>query len=432
MSDWPLVHAASDGWERTGVVRSVSARSIEIVVPGLTPGACVLIERRDRSNVAAEVVAVTGDRATCAPLESPTGILVGARAASTLARVGAYVGESLLGRDADAWGRSERSRSARAVGVDPHPIPPAQRAPVSKALWTGVAAIDAFATIGYGQRIALFAGAGIGKTTLLRRIVERADVDARVVALVGERGREAAELLARFAHDERAATTTVICATAEAPPIQRLAAARTATAHAEALAAGGRNVLLVVDSLTRVATAWREHALASGESAVHRGHPPSLPSAIAGLVERAGARRSGSITAIYSVLVEGDDEREPVTDAVRALLDGHITLSRRLAEAGSFPAIDVLRSLSRLMHVVATPEHRADAALVRGAMSALEQAEDLFAIGAYRAGGDRRLDAAVRVRDDIGALVFDESIVASPRDPRESLAGIARSLRDEA
>lgn len=432
MRDWPLVHGASDGWERIGVVRSVSARCIEIVVPGLTPGACVLIDRNDRSTVVAEVVAVDGDRAMCAPLESPKGVVVGAAAVSTLSRVGAYAGEPLLGRDVDAWGRCDGHAQARAVAVDPAPIPMTQRAAVSSVLCTGVAAIDAFATIGYGQRIALFAGAGVGKTTLLRRIVENACVDARVVALVGERGREAAELLARFAHDDRRSSTTVICATAEAPPVERLAAARTATAHAEALAAGGRDVLLVVDSLTRVATAWREHALAAGEPAAHRGHPPSLSSTIAGLVERAGARRSGSITAIYAVLVEGDDEREPVTDAVRALLDGHITLSRRLAEAGSFPAIDVLRSLSRLMDVVASPQHRSDAALVRGALSALEQAEDLFAIGAYRAGGDRRLDAAVRVRDDIGALIFDESTVASARDPLTSLAAIARCLREEA
>jgi len=431
MGEWPLVHAASDGWERVGTVRSVSARSIEIVAPGLTPGACVFIARPKRPDVVAEVVAVDGDRATCAPLENSSGVVVGARAASTLARAGAYVGQSLLGRDVDAWGRADGRMTARAVSVDPPPVAMAQRAPVSCPLWTGVSAIDAFATIGYGQRVALFAGAGVGKTTLLRRIVENAQVDARVVALVGERGREAAEVLARFASDDRRSSTTVICATAETPPIERLAAARTATAHAEALAAGGRDVLLVVDSLTRVATAWRERALAAGEPAVHRGHPPSLPSTLAALVERAGARISGSITAIYAVLVEGDDEREPVTDAVRALLDGHITLSRRLAEAGSFPAIDVLRSLSRLMDVVATPQHRSDAALVRGALSALKQAEDLFAIGAYRAGGDRRLDAAVRVRDDIGALIFDESTASLARDPLTSLAAIARRLADE-
>jgi len=413
-------------------VRAVSARSIEVEVPGLTPGACVMIDRHGRSAVAAEVVAVSGDRAICAPLESAKGVAVGASAVSTLARVGAYVGESLLGQNADAWGRCDAVRGARAVAVDPRPIPTARRAVIAKGMRTGIAAIDAFAPMGYGQRIALFSGAGIGKTTLLRQIVERATVDARVVALIGERGREAAELIARFASDARRATTTVICATAESPPVERLAAARTATAHAEALAAGGADVLLVVDSLTRVATAWREHALAAGETTALRGHPPSLPGVLAGLVERAGARTSGSITAVYAVLVEGDDEFEPVTDAVRALLDGHVTLSRRLAQAGSFPAIDVLRSLSRLMDAVATADHKSDAALVRGAIAALEQAEDLFAIGAYRAGGDRRLDAAVRVRDDIDALIFDGRDSAAAADAVTALAAIARRLREDA
>ena len=432
MRDWPLVYAASDGWRRSGVVRSVSAPSIEVDVPGLTPGACVMVERPGRSSVAAEVIAVAGHRAICAPLESSKGIAVGARAESTLARIGAYVGAPLLGRDADAWGRCEGRIGARAVAVDPRPVPTAGRAAISRPLRTGVSAIDAFAPIGYGQRIALMSGAGVGKTTLLRQIVERAHVDARVVALVGERGREAAELIARFAGDARRATTTVICATAESPPVERLAAARTATAHAEALAAGGRDVLLVVDSLTRVATAWREHALAAGETASHRGHPPTMPGVLAGLVERAGARACGSITAVYAVLVEGDDEREPVTDAVRALLDGHVALSRRLAQAGSFPAIDVLRSLSRLMDVVATAGHRSDAALVRGAIAALEHAEDLFAIGAYRPGGDRALDAAVRVRDDIDALIFDGSKPATAGDPLQALAAIASRLRADA
>jgi flagellum-specific ATP synthase len=363
-------------------------------------------------------------------LQGVAGIVVGARATSTLARVGAFAGEALLGCDTDAWGRCEGSSHARAVAWDARPRSLTERIPIDRPLRTGVCAIDAFATIGYGQRIALFAGAGVGKTTLLRRIVDSAAVDARVVALVGERGREAAETLARFSRDQRRASTTIVYSTADAPPIERLFAARTATAHAEALASEGRDVLLVVDSLTRVAAAWRELALAAGELPAHRGHPPSLPGALAGLVERAGARKRGTITGVYAVLVDGDDAREPVTDSVRALLDGHVALSRRFADAGRFPAIDVLRSLSRIMNDIVTPEHRRDAALVRGAIATLEQAEDLFAIGAYRPGGDPTLDAAVAVREAIEALVFDGAGPSGHRDPVTALSGVARRLRE--
>jgi FliI/YscN family ATPase len=428
MRDWPLDCSASDGWTRTGTVRAVSARSIHVRMPGLTPGAFVLVERPGKHALGAEVVNVSSDCASCIPLEPPAGVVAGARATSTLARIGAFVGDSLLGQATDAWGRCAGDSGARVVAADPPPLLPEERSAIRREMRTGVAAIDAFATLGYGQRIALFAGAGVGKSTLLRRIVERARVDARVVALIGERGREAAELLDRFANDGRRSTTAIVCATAEAPPYERMAAARTATAQAEALARDGRDVLLVVDSLTRVAAAWREHAIAGGEPPAHRGHPPSLSGFIARIVERAGARPHGSITGVYAVLVDGDDPREPVTDAVRALLDGHIVLSRQLAESGRFPAIDVLRSLSRLMNDVASRKHVQDAATVRAAIATLERAEDLFAIGAYRPGGDLRLDAALRVRDAIESLVFDGCGGAHSDDAAAALACIAARL----
>jgi flagellum-specific ATP synthase len=335
-----------------------------------------------------------------------------------------------LGFVTDPWGRCENTIAARAVRVDQDPVPLDDRARVSRFMRTGVAAVDAFASLGYGQRVALLAGAGVGKTKLLERIVDSAHVDARVLALVGERGREAAELIAQLRAGVEWKSTTVVCATAAAPAVERLAAARTATAQAETLAATGKDVLLVVDSLTRVAAAWRELALAGGEPAAHRGHPPSMSRVLARLVERAGARRRGSVTGIYAVLVEGDDFREPVTDAVRALLDGHITLSRTLAQAGRFPAVDVLRSLSRLMPEVALPEHCRDAAEVRQAIASLERAEDLLAVGAYRPGHDARLDAALAVRDRIAGLIFDDSTGEPARDAIGTLASLAACLRD--
>jgi flagellum-specific ATP synthase len=335
-----------------------------------------------------------------------------------------------MGRSVDAWGRSADEGLAQVARLDRDPIPNHARAPIRRPLLTGVSAIDAFAAIGHGQRIALFAGAGVGKTALLRRIVDSARVDARVVALVGERGREAAEIVDAIECGDRWSTTTVVCATSERPPIERVAAAKTATAHAEALADEGRDVLLVVDSLTRIATAWREIALAAGEAPAHRGHPASLASVIAALVERAGARKNGSITAVYAVLVDGDDLREPVTDTIRALLDGHVVLSRTLAEAGRFPAIDVLRCLSRLMPDVASPAQVRDAADVRRALALLERSEDLFAIGAYEPGGDSWLDAAVSVRDAIDALVFDSD--APHAAAVDELAKVAAHFRDRA
>jgi len=427
----PLSYAGADGWMRTGAVAGISRRKLRIAIPGLTIGACVAIERPGKPDIVAEVVDLDRLGATCVSLGDTTGVIAGTRARSTAARIGSFAGASLLGHDTDAWGRTSRVIDARVVCAD-ESFGPIDRVPITRLLCTGVPAIDAFVTIGIGQRIALLAGAGVGKTTLLRRIVDRADVDARVIALVGERGREAAELIESLRGDRRRSSTTIVCATADAPPFERLAAVRTATLHAQALAAEGRDVLLVVDSLTRAATAWREHALEAGESPAHRGHPPSLASMLAALVERAGAWRRGSVTGVYSVLVDGDDVREPVSDSVRGLLDGHIVLSRRLADAGMFPAIDVLRSLSRLMSGLVSDAHRADATTVRAALATLEQAEDLFAIGAYEPGGDAALDAAVAVREDISRFLYaDAGPDAEPTMMRtlDTLARIASRLR---
>jgi flagellum-specific ATP synthase len=428
MNDLPLTYAGADGWKRSGEVTGVSARSISVDVPGLSPGVLTFVDRPGLEPLAVVVVAVCGRIAACASLGETYGVTAGARAVSNLARVGAFVGTELLGRSVDAWGRCADAPHSRACRLDRGPIALRDRAPITVPLWTRVPAIDAFATIGRGQRVALFAGAGVGKTALVRRIVEHARVDARVIALVGERGREAAEIHDAFRAGSCWPSTTVVCATSETPAIERIAAARTATAQAEALADAGYHVLLVMDSLTRVATAWREIALAAGEAPAHRGHPASLASMLAALVERAGSRRNGSVTAIYTVLVDGDDLREPVTDTVRSLLDGHIVLSRGLAEAGRFPAIDVLRCVSRLMDAVARPEHIRHAYAVRRAMAALERAEDIFAIGAYESGADRALDAAVAQRAEIEDLVFDGDGSNAPRDPVAALAAIAAGL----
>lgn len=439
MRDLPLTYEGADGFARLGTVSAINQAMVVVRAPALTPSDVVSIKRRDGSTMLAEVISSDTHGVCCAPLGSVSGVEVGATVRCSLARVGAFAGSSLLGRVVDAWGRPEpalardreddRCRSGTGVimALDAPRVPLRSRVPIDTILSTGVPAIDIFATLGYGQRVSLTAGAGVGKTTLLRRIVSHADVDARVVALVGERGREAAETYRCLRTSPSWHSTTLYHAMSDASAIERYTAARAATAQAEHLCRRGRRVLLVIDSLTRVAAAWREIALAAGEPPAQRGHPPSMANVLARLVERAGARRCGSITAVYTVLVDGDDQFEPVTDALRALLDGHIALSRRFADAGRYPAIDVLRSLSRAMTDIVSAEHRRDAALVRRALATLEDAEDLFAIGAYRNGGDAWLDACVAARPAIERLIFDGD--AAPAPPDAHLRSIASELR---
>ncbi len=425
----PLSSRLCDGWVRKGRVTACSSGSLTVRMCGVAAGSVIEIGAGD-DRLCAEVCNLSGWDATCVPLGAMQQVTVGARASSTRAVLGAYCGASMLGQCVDAWGRCAATGDCVVQAPRAGPIPLEERRPVSRVLATGIPAIDALCTLGVGQRVALFSGAGVGKSTLLRQIAERTQLDAHVVALIGERGREAAETVARLRESPIWQKTTVVCATAEASPRERFAAARTAIAQAEWLCERGDDVLLTMDSLTRVANAWRELALAAGEAPAHRGHPASMIGTLARMVERAGARRRGSITGIFSVLVDGDDPFEPVTDAVRGLLDGHIVLSRRLADAGCFPPIDVLRSSSRLMNALASGEHLRDAALVRKAMATLERAEDLFAIGAYKPGGDPLLDAAVGVRERLDEFIFFGD--QADGDPIARLRELAAGLRERA
>jgi FliI/YscN family ATPase len=429
-STFPIAYPHADGFVRRGEVHRVSRDSIEIAGAALSPGDVITIASDDARPLLAQVGAVDKAGARCMPLETIAGVRIGAQTSSSGGRIGAYAGAALLGRVLDAWGRcldGARPAGSSIASLDAPPSAPPVRVPIERVMRTGVAAIDAFATLGHGQRVALAAGAGVGKTTLLRRIVESADVDARVVALVGERARELEETVRRLRASPSWSATSLYCATSEAGALERFTAARSATVQAQQLCREGRRILLVVDSLSRAAAAWREIALAAGEPLAARGHPPSLTPVLAKLVEGAGARHDGSITAVYTVLVEGDDPSEPVTDAVRALLDGHICLSRRYSDAARYPAIDVLRSLSRAMNDIVTPAHRADAEIVRHALATLENADDLVALGAYRSGNDAWLDTCVVLRDTIERLVFDGA--GRDEDPIASLAVIAAELR---
>ena len=290
------------------------------------------------------------------------------------------------------------------VRHDREPPPPCDRPRIRMPLATGVHAIDALLTCGRGQRLGIFSGSGVGKSVLLGMMSRYTDADVIVTGLIGERGREVNEFLERDLGTDGLARSVVVVATSDEPALARVHAAYTATAVAEYFRDQGKHVLLLMDSVTRFAMAQREIGLAAGEPPTTRGYPPSMFALLPRLVERAGQSREGSITAFYSVLVEGDDENEPVADTMRGLLDGHVWLSRKLASRGHYPAVDVLSSISRLMNDITTAEHRNAALMLRRLLAAYAEHEDLLSIGAYRRGTNRTVDAAVEMREMIEAL----------------------------
>jgi flagellum-specific ATP synthase len=269
--------------------------------------------------------------------------------------------------------------------------------------------LDALLTVGRGQRVGILGGSGVGKSTLIGMMTRNTEADVTVVGLVGERGREVGEFLEESLGDEGRARSVVVVSTSDQSPLMRMRAALAATTVAEFFAAQGKHVLLVLDSLTRFAMAAREIGLAAGEPPTAKGYTPSVFSRLARLVERAGQFRVGSITAFYTVLMEGDDQQDPLVDAVRSLLDGHVVLSRALAAEGWYPPIEVLDSISRLMPAVTQPEHREHAALMRRLMAVYARSEDLVRIGAYKPGSDPDLDRALRAREAMRAFMTQDA-----------------------
>jgi flagellum-specific ATP synthase len=319
------------------------------------------------------------------------------------------VGPALLGRIVDARGRCIDGRPqpllSDRVRQDRLPPAPVERPRIRTPLATGVHAIDSLLTCGRGQRLGIFAGSGVGKSVLLGMMSRNTDADVIVTGLIGERGREVNDFIERDLGIEGLARSVVVVSTSNEPALARVHAASTATAIAEYFRDQGKQVLLLMDSVTRFAMAQREIGLAAGEPPTTRGYPPSMFALLPRLVERAGQSRCGSITAFYTVLVEGDDETEPVADTMRGLLDGHIWLSRKLAGRGHYPAIDVLSSISRLAKDITSPQHQAAALVIRQLIAAHAEHEDLLSIGAYRRGSNRMVDAAVDMRDAIDSLL---------------------------
>jgi flagellum-specific ATP synthase len=372
-------------------------------------GAVVRVERDAHEPAEGEVVGFRNGLTLVYLLAATTGIRRGNRVRMIRTSRSLRVGPALLGRVIDARGRCIDGRPqpllADRVRQDRLPPPPVERPRIRTPLATGVHAIDSLLTCGQGQRLGIFAGSGVGKSVLLGMMSRNTNADVIVTGLVGERGREVNEFIERDLGAEGLARSVVVVSTSNEPALARVHAASTATAIAEYFRDQGQQVLLLMDSVTRFAMAQREIGLAAGEPPTTRGYPPSIFALLPRLVERAGQSRAGSITAFYTVLVEGDDETEPVADTMRGLLDGHIWLSRKLAGRGHYPAIDVLSSISRLAKDITSPQHQAAALVIRQLIAAHAEHEDLLSIGAYRRGSNRTVDAAVDMRDAIDSLL---------------------------
>jgi flagellum-specific ATP synthase len=412
-------------------------------------GSQCVVTMKAREPVLAEVVGFSGDRAYLMPagdvhgLSSGAGVAVAAayvpvprlgetpqaRDLSAAGLLRLPLGDGLLGRVVDSQGtpmdRMGPLQDVVSRPMDRKPINAMDRAPVRDALDTGVRSINALLTVGRGQRLGLFAGSGVGKSVLLGMMARYTQADVIVVGLIGERGREVKEFIEDILGVEGRARSVVVAAPADAPPLLRMQGASYATAIAEHFRDQGRHVLLLMDSLTRYAMAQREIALAIGEPPATKGYPPSCFAKLPQLVERSGngLHGVGSITAFYTVLSEGDDQQDPIADAARAILDGHIVLSRRLAEAGHYPAIDVEQSASRVMHNVVPREHFELARRFRSLYSKYEKGRDLVQIGAYAQGSDPMLDEAIALHPPMHQFLQQDMFEASSMD--EALQGMA-------
>lgn len=394
-----------------GVVKNVVGMLVEVGGLRAAVGQTLEVAGDGGEGLELEVVGFKNGHLLATPLGSLSGIQAGALARLSERGASVTVGSALLGRIVDALGRPldggpPPSNTDGRYPIHRAPPSPFLRTPVHRPFATGVRAIDALLTLGVGQRVGIFAGAGVGKSTLLGMICRSSQAEVNVIGLVGERGREVGDFVRGALGQEGLARSVVVAATSDQPPLVRAHGAEAATALAEYFRDQGKSVLLVMDSVTRYAMALRETALAAGEPPATKGYPPSVFAALPRLLERAGTSPGkGVITALYTVFVEGDDLTDPIADAVRGILDGHIVLGRRLAERGHFPAIDVLASVSRLMPDVADAEHQKLASLVREAMGTYREASDLIQVGAYAAGSDPRIDGALVLVPKIEAFL---------------------------
>ena len=357
----------------------------------------------------AEVVGFKDRKTLLMPYEPIEGIGFGSIVENTGLPLTIQVSDNLLGQTLDGLGRPTGDSvtvNGKVYSVEAPPPDPLSRDIIEDVLPLGVKAVDGLITIGKGQRIGIFAGSGVGKSTLLGMFARNTKADVNVIALIGERGREVREFIERDLGPESMKRSVVVVATSDKPALERNKAAKTATAIAEYFRDQGKDVLLMMDSLTRFSMAQREIGLASGEPPVSRGYPPSVYSEMPKLLERAGRSKTGSITGLYTVLVDGDDFNEPITDTARSILDGHVMLSRKLAHRNHYPAIDILQSISRCMSQIADREHKQAAGKLKNVLATYNEAEDLINIGAYKGGSNPNIDYAIAKIDAVNEFLM--------------------------
>ncbi len=417
----------------TGAVTQLVGLLIESEGPAAAIGDFCEVYCSDGRRVRAQVVGFRNGRVLSMPLEETGGLKLGDRIVARKHEARVAVGRGLLGRVLDGFGRPMDSGGP--IEADEYyelyrpPPGPLQREPITEPLVTGIRVIDSLLPCGKGQRIGIFGGSGVGKSVLLGAMSRHNFADVTVIALVGERNREVRAFIEQELGPEGMQRAVVVVATSDRPAPLRVRACFVALAVAEYFRDQGADVLLVMDSVTRLAMAQREIGLAAGEPPSQKGYTPSVFSLLPKVFERAGNFQRGSITGFFTVLVEGDDLTEPIADAVRAILDGHIVLSRRLAAAGHYPAIDILNSVSRLSSQITSPEHWQAAQRIREALVTYQQAEDLINLGAYVAGSNPKLDAVLRARPRLLEFLRQQAGVTSPlEETRSALEELARLL----
>ena len=393
-----------------GTVSKLLGLTVEVKLPGLKVGDLCYIETNTGERKPAEVQAFKGEVAQLLLLLDGNGIGQGSKVIATGKPIIIPVGDFLLGRLINPMGEPIDGKPLDTTGATWRPIEgpppgPFERPIITEIFSTGVRAIDSCMTMGCGQRLGLFAGSGVGKSTLLGMIARNSDADVNVVALIGERGREVKEFVEDSLGEEGMAKSVLVCSTGDQPPLIRQKALLTATAVCEYFRDQGKKVFLMTDTVTRCAMAGREVGLSLGEPPTMKGYPPSIFSWLQKVLERAGNSPKGSITALYTVLMEGDDISDPIVDIVRGIVDGHIFLSRKVAESNHYPAIDVLGSISRLMSAIATPEHKEAAAKLRKILSMYRENKDLIDVGMYQPGSNPKLDIAIQMMPQVNAFL---------------------------
>ncbi len=420
----------TDAVEYSGTITQIVGMTVEANGPAASIGSVCRIQQNNNLGrpVLSEVVGFKENKVLLMPLGALSGIAPGDRIVATGASLRVKVAKSMQGRILGPLGEPIDGGPPIAAedeyGIDNDPPTPLARTRIHDVLPLGVRAIDGLLTIGVGQRMGIFAGSGVGKSTLLGMIARNAESDVNVIVLVGERGREVKDFIEKDLQEEGLKRTVLVVATSDQPALLRLRCAQVGTSIAEFFRDRGYRVMLMMDSLTRFAMAQREIGMATGEPPIARGYTPSVYSMLPRLLERAGTSDKGSITAIYTVLVEGDDMNEPISDTVRGILDGHMVLSRKLANNNHYPPIDVLASLSRLMSEIASPEHKTMAYDIRNLMAAYRENQDLISIGAYKPGANAELDRAIRLH---GAM---EKLLCQRMDDASTLSSVLDGMRE--